>query len=120
MEENQVVDPNAPAPAPQAQPAPEKSNKEKVGDSFTSVFMDRLKEQGFTVLLMCGILYYQHTLWMNERAELIKEVDAKEERILQLAERETAETKAREAALREKRDQFIETLKEQAAACRGH
>lgn len=123
-------DPNAPPafpeqpaqpaqPAPAAAPAQDKSNKEKVGDSFTSVFMDRLKEQSFTILIMLGVLYYQHNLWMNERTELIKEVDAKEERILALSEREHADTKAREAALREKRDQFVEMLKDQAAGCRA-
>jgi hypothetical protein len=117
-EENTTIDPNAPA-APES--AKSESNAEKIGNSFTDVFMARLKEQGFTVLLMCGILYYQHTLWMNERAELIKEVDAKEERILALSEREHADTKAREAALREKRDQFVEMLKEQALRCNaGH
>lgn len=115
-----VVDPNAPPAAVEPAPAQaEKSNKEKVSDSFTSVFMDRLKEQSFTILIMCGVLYYQHNLWMNERAELIKEVDAKEERILTLVEREHANTLAREAALREKRDQFVEALKQQAAECRA-
>lgn len=112
------IDPNAPQATP-VQPAEEKSEKSK-GDSVVSVFLDKLKEQGFTVMLMCGILYYQHQLWQNERAELIKEIDQKEERIIALVEREHSDTKAREAALREKRDQFVEMLKEQAAACRGH
>ena len=114
MEENNVIDPNAPAPAPAAS---SESNKEKIGNSFTEVFMSRLKEQGFTVLLMCGILYYQHTLWMNERKELIAEIDQKEARILEVVEREHGDTKARENALREKRDQFVEMLKEQALRC---
>jgi hypothetical protein len=115
-----VIDPNAPvAPAPEAAPAPapEKSTKERATDSFVGVFMDKLKEQGFTVMLMCGILYYQHQLWQNERAELIKEIDQKEERIIALVEREHSDTKARESALREKRDQFVEMLKEQATRC---
>ena len=112
----EVVDPNAP---PAAQPAQEAPAKPVEGGSVVSVFIEKLKEQGFTVMLMCGILYYQHNLWMNERAELIKEVDAKEERILTLVEREHANTLAREAALREKRDQFVEALKQQAAECRA-
>jgi len=118
MEENQI-DPNAqPAPAPAPAPA-EKSNKEKVSDSFTSVFIDRLKEQSFTILIMCGVLYYQHNLWMADKDALSKEVDVKEERILQLVEREHTHTLERESALREKRDQFVEMLKQQAAECRS-
>lgn len=116
-----VIDPNASAPveAPAAPPAApqEKSNKEKIGDSFTSIFMERLKEQSFTILIMLGVLYYQHNLWMNERTELIKEIDQKEERIIALVEREHSDTKSRENALREKRDQFVEMLKEQALRC---
>ena len=109
MEPN-VVDPNAPQQPPEEKPKSEASG-------FVGVFMDRLKEQGFTVMLMCGILYYQHQLWQNERTELIKEIDAKEERIIALVEREHSDTKARENALREKRDQFVEMLKEQAMRC---
>ncbi len=120
-----TIDPNAPPafpeqPAPQpAAPAADKSNKEKVNDSFTSVFIDRLKEQSFTILIMLGVLYYQHTLWMADKDALTKEVDVKEERILQLVEREHSHTLEREAALREKRDQFVEMLKQQAAECRA-
>lgn len=85
---------------------------------FAGVFFDKLKEQSFTIMLMCGMLYYQHTLWMNEKDALTKEVDQKEERILQLVEREHTHTLEREKLLQQQRDQFIESIKEQAAACR--
>ena len=85
---------------------------------FAGVFFERLKEQSFTIMLMCGALYYQHTLWMNEKDALTKEVDVKEERILQLVEREHTHTLEREKLLQQQRDQFIESIKEQAAACR--
>ena len=89
---SEIIDPNAPvvhaeAPAP-AEPPKERSNKEKVGDSFTAIFIDKLKEQSFTILIMLLALYYQHNLWMAEREALSKEVDQKEERILQVVERE--------------------------------
>lgn len=86
--------------------------------SFVGVFFEKLKEQSFTIMLMCAALYYQHNLWMNEKEALTKEVDVKEERILQLVEREHSHTLEREKLLQQQRDQFIESIKEQAAACR--
>jgi hypothetical protein len=97
-----------------------KSNKEKVGDSFTSIFIERLKEQSFTILLMLAVVYYQHTLWQADKDALTKEVDQKEERILELVEREHSHTREREEALIKQRDMFIESLKDQATACRAH
>lgn len=108
------------APAPAPAPEEKKSNKEKVGDSFTAIFMERLKEQSFTILLMLAVVYYQHTLWQTDKDALSKEVDAKEERILQLVEREHSHTLEREQQLIKQRDQFIESLKDQATACRAH
>jgi hypothetical protein len=116
MEEQNQVDPNAPV----AQPEEKKQTaKEKAVESFSGVFFEKLKEQSFTILLMLAVVYYQHSLWQADKDALSKEVDAKEERILQLVEREHSHTLEREAALREKRDQFVEMLKADAAACRG-
>jgi hypothetical protein len=118
MEENQV-DPNAPAPAPAPKQEEKKAAPAAAPEGLASTFFEKLKEQSFTILVMCGVLYYQHTLWMADKDALTKEVDVKEERILQLVEREHSHTLEREAALREKRDQFVEMLKSEAAACRG-
>ena len=121
-----VIDPNSLPVAtqePAALPEPakaEKSNKEKVGDSFTTIFIDKLKEQSFTILIMLLALYYQHNLWMAEREALSKEVDQKEERILQVVERERDKGIEREKALEGQRDQFIELLKQQAAWQQAH
>jgi hypothetical protein len=119
MSEETVIDPNS-LPGPTQQPAPEKSNKEKVGDSFTAIFIDKLKEQSFTILIMLLALYYQHNLWMAEREALSKEVDQKEERILQVVERERDKGIEREKQLEAQRDQFIELLKQQAAWQQAH
>ena len=116
----EIVNPEAPVAAPAPAPVEEKkSNKEKVGDSFTAIFMERLKEQSFTILLMLAVVYYQHHLWQNDKDALSKEVDAKEERILQLVEREHSHTLEREQQLIKQRDMFIESLKDQATACRA-
>ena len=111
----EIVSPESiqPAPAPAAEE--KKSNKEKVGDSFTAVFMERLKEQSFTILLMLAVVYYQHTLWQQDKAALEKEVDQKEERILQVVERERDKGIEREKILEAKLDQCVELLKQQAA-----
>lgn len=117
-----VIDPNSlpvaqqePAPQQPAPPQPEKSNREKVGDSFTAIFIDKLKEQSFTILIMLAALYYQHNLWMADHDALDKEVDRKEERILEVVEREHARSIEREKVLEAKIDQFVELLKQQAA-----
>ena len=104
----------APAPAPE-EPKKEQSNKEKVGDSFTTIFIERLKEQSFTILLMLAVVYYQHMLWQQDKDALTKEVDQKEERILQVVEREHARSIERERVLESQKEQFIELLKQQAA-----
>jgi hypothetical protein len=110
--------PAAPVAAAPAAAAPVKEAVASGAVGFAGVFFDKLKEQSFTIMLMCGMLYYQHTLWMAEKDALTKEVDQKEERILQLVEREHTHTLEREKLLQQQRDQFIESIKEQAAACR--
>lgn len=124
---SEVIDPNAPAaesiqaaPHASAEPPKEKSNKEKVGDSFTTIFIDKLKEQSFTILIMLAVLYYQHNLWMADHEALDKEVDRKEERILEVVEREHTRSIDREKVLEAKIDQFVELLKQQAAWQQAH
>jgi hypothetical protein len=116
---SETVDPNAPVaesiPAAAPEAPKERSNKEKVGDSFTAIFMERLKEQSFTILLMLAVVYYQHSLWQADKDALTKEVDVKEERILQVVERERDKGIEREKILEAKLDQFVELLKQQAA-----
>ena len=116
MELNEMQDPNAPVEPKKEE---KKSSVAAMPEGFASTFMDKLKEQSFTILIMCAVLYYQHHLWMADKDALSKEVDMKEERILTLVEREHSHTLERESALREKRDQFVEMLKQQAAECRA-
>lgn len=110
--------PAAPAPAAAPAAAPVKEAVAAGGASFAGVFFDKLKEQSFTIMLMCAVVYYQHTLWQHDKEALTKEVDQKEERILELVEREHTHTLEREKVLQQQRDAFIESIKEQAAVCR--
>lgn len=122
MNEQESQQQQAQPQAEAAPAAPQAQVKEAVSAGavgFAGVFFDKLKEQSFTIMLMCGMLYYQHTLWMNDHEALTKEVDQKEERILTLVEREHSHTLEREKLLMTQRDQFIESLKEQAIMCRA-
>ncbi len=79
--------------------------------NFTNVFLNKLKEQSFTIILLVGIMYYQNSLFtsqMNEYKTMIKE---KENLILKLTEDERTRLIEREKYLIEQRDQFIEMLK---------
>jgi hypothetical protein len=40
--------------------------KENITHGFTDTFVSKLKEQSFTILIMVGVIYYQHRL-MEER-----------------------------------------------------
>ena len=79
--------------------------------NFTNVFLNKLKEQSFTIILLVGIMYYQNSLFtsqMNEYKTMIKE---KENLILKLTEDERTRLIERVNYLIEQRDQFIEMLK---------
>ena len=44
-------------------------NKKLLG--FTDTFLSKLKEQSFTIMIMVGIIYYQHRL-MEERVSFLQ------------------------------------------------
>lgn len=75
-------------------------------------FLNKLKEQSFTIILLVGIMWYQNNLFnsqMQEYKELIKE---KENTILKLTEQERDRLLKREEYLIQQRDQFIQDLKD--------
>lgn len=79
--------------------------------NYGETFMNKLKEQSFTILILVGIMYYQNTLFtaqMNEYKQMIK---SKEELILKLTEEERQRLIDRENYLIEQRDEFINELK---------
>lgn len=79
--------------------------------NFANVFMNKLKEQSFTIIILVGIMYYQNSLFttqMNEYKEMIKE---KEILILKLTDDERNRLIEREKYLMNQRDEFIKDLK---------
>ena len=80
--------------------------------NFANVFLNKLKEQSFTIIILVGIMYYQNTLFtsqMNEYKEMIKE---KETLILKLTDDERNRLLEREKYLMNQRDEFIKDLKQ--------
>jgi len=86
----------------------------KTSNGFGEVFMNKLKEQSFTIIILVGIMYYQNSLFttqMNEYKDMIKE---KEQLILKLTDEERTRLIEREKYLVNQRDEFIKDLKEKS------
>jgi hypothetical protein len=84
---------------------------EKKPSSTADVFLTKLKEQSFTIVLLLGIMYYQNTIFtsqMNEYKQMIKE---KEQLVLKLTDDERLRLIEREKYLINQRDEFIKDLK---------
>jgi hypothetical protein len=84
---------------------------EKQPASAADVFLNKLKEQSFTIVLLLGIMYYQNTIFtsqMNEYKQMIKE---KEQLVLKLTDDERQRLIEREKYLINQRDEFIKDLK---------
>jgi len=76
-------------------------------------FLEKLKEQSFTIILLVGIMYYQNTLFTQQMNEYKKMIQQKEELILKLTEEERIRLIERERYLIEQRDGFIQDLREE-------
>ena len=76
-------------------------------------FLEKLKEQSFTIMLLVGIMYYQNTLFTQQMNEYKKMIQQKEELILKLTEEDRERLIERERYLIEQRDGFIQDLREE-------
>lgn len=77
---------------------------------FTDVFLDKLKEQSFTIVLMVGILVYQTINKNAEIEKLEKQIDAKQEYIDKMVEDQRQRWQVREQYLLQQRDSYVEDL----------
>jgi len=80
--------------------------------SVTSTFLDKLKEQSFTIILMIGGLYYQNQMFQQQLERYDANVKEKQEYIDKIVDAERERMIAREQYLMKQRDEFIELLKE--------
>jgi len=88
-------------------------NMEDAKKGFTEVFLDKLKEQSFTIVLMVGILVYQTINKNAEIEKLEKQIDAKQEYIDKMVEDQRQRWQVREQYLMQQRDTYIEDLLKQ-------
>lgn len=77
---------------------------------FTDVFLGKLKEQSFTIVLMVGILVYQTVNKNSEIERMQKQIDAKQEYIDKMVDDQRQRWQIREQYLTQQRDSYIEDL----------
>jgi hypothetical protein len=79
-------------------------------NSFGDTFIEKLKEQSFTIILLVGILYYQNTNFNSQIAEYKKMIDEKESLVLRLTNDERERLLERTKYLQEQRDKYVDEL----------
>lgn len=76
--------------------------------SFLEVFLSKLKEQSFTIVLMLGVIYFQNKMF-RERIERHEEIEAKQELLIETLNKEQkSQSLERERYLIEQRDFYVE------------
>ena len=74
-------------------------------------FLNKLKEQSFTIILLVGIMWYQNALFTAQMAEYKIMIKEKEDLILKMTQEERERLIKREQYLIEQRDRFIDDLR---------
>ncbi len=80
--------------------------------SVANTFLDKLKEQSFTIILMIGGLYYQNQMFQQQLERYDANVKEKQEYIDKIVDAERERMIAREQYLMKQRDEFIQMLKD--------
>lgn len=78
--------------------------------NVTTTFIDKLKDQSFTIILMIGGLYYQNNIFQQEIERYDKVVKEKQEYINKIVDAERERMIEREKYLMAQRDMFIKDL----------
>lgn len=78
--------------------------------NVTTTFLDKLKDQSFTIILMIGGLYYQNRIFESEIMRYDAVVKEKQEYINKIVDAERERMIAREQYLMNQRDEFIRSL----------
>ena len=80
----------------------------KTPSSFLEVFLSKLKEQSFTIILMVGVIYFQNKMF-RERIERHESIEAKQEILIEkLNQDQKSQSLEREKYLIEQRDLYVE------------
>lgn len=73
-------------------------------------FLEKLKEQSFTIILLVGIMYYQNIVFTNQMNEYKQMIRDKEDLILKITDGERQRLIERTEYLLEQRDRYVEEL----------
>jgi hypothetical protein len=79
--------------------------------TVATTFVDKLKDQSFTIILMIGGLYYQNQIFQQQLDRYDSVVKEKQDYINKIVDAERERMIAREKYLMDQRDQFIDMLK---------
>lgn len=85
---------------------------------LSETFLDKLKEQSFTIILLVGIMYYQNLMFTRQLEEYKKMIEAKENLVLKLTDDERMRLIEREKYLVQQRDGFLQDLREEVKSRR--
>ena len=75
---------------------------------FTEAFLSKLKEQSFVILLMLGVIYYQHRLMEERVAFWQAQYEKKDSDMDKMTKQDKIELKERINYLQEQRDKHFE------------
>jgi hypothetical protein len=78
--------------------------------TVATTFVDKLKDQSFTIILMIGALYYQNQIFQQEIQRYDAVVKEKQEYINKVVDAERDRMIEREKYLMAQRDMFIKQL----------
>lgn len=75
---------------------------------FTEAFLSKLKEQSFVILLMLGVIYYQHRLMEERVAFWQAQYEKKDSEIDETTKQDKKELKERIDYLQGQRDKYVD------------
>jgi len=77
---------------------------------FTEVFLSKLKEQSFTIILMVGMLIYQNKVYNDQVDRYEKIVTEKQQYIDKIIDEQRQRATLREQYLIQQRDAYVDDL----------
>ena len=89
------------------------NNTSNPNSRFFDVFLSKLKEQSFVIMLMLGVIYYQNRLMEERVAFWQKQYEEKDVYIKKTTESDKQILLERISYLQDQRDKFVESTLEE-------
>jgi len=87
----------------------EENKETSTTTGFTDTFLSKLKEQSFVIILMLGVIYYQHRM-MEERVSFWQKQCEEQDAYIKQSNKEDKDILLdRIQYLQDQRDKFVET-----------